>query len=644
MLNVWIDYPNNSPDSDDDLSICGEFNEGVQTNRRSWEEHFDYPQNSFTDDFDTHSLSRSLSPLPVVSTEAGSCYSSADQENPHMPSARVYYSPSSPSGKEDLTGGSQEASSSAATMVRPQPQIHVQVNLPSNSHPPSRSSAQNRFNYQEQNRSYGNIGGQAQSNQVVMSAPKAVVNLVPQNASLANVQGGAGQPVNQNSHGQTSSVPMLFDDGNNSGMGYGGSNNAGRSQTNGNGSNNSSGDGRNQFYSSFVPESDFLEFHSMYYHLCDFYNTYGHANVPKHPSHFILASWVEELRQRKHIYDLQERGVDVANTAPPLSRRQTRLLEDLGFRWHISASENSSILEHMKLVDRNGNGADYGNQSESVQAMSVTSGNVNTNNQQQLLQQQSGWVNQNESFQVNSNNFSSSNVGSQVNASHSTMQNVSALNGFSMAGGGGLPPGSLAIGIGGTENTTQVPFNSQNLAALSQQQSRQQFGIDHGMYANQQIGFTHQRVRDSTRKDKPRMEEEEEEEEPRDPNLDSAEYAWKMQFKKLAEYKRKNGHCSVPARYNEDPKLGHWVMTQRRQFNLMKRGKSSSMNPERIKMLNELGFSWSIRIDPEKMWNLRFEQLKEYKKMYGDCLVPQRFADNPKLGTWYVVNILLINL
>eukprot|EP01083_Nonionella_stella_P188521 695099_1 len=32
MLNVWIDYPNNDPDSDDDLSTTADFQGGVQTN------------------------------------------------------------------------------------------------------------------------------------------------------------------------------------------------------------------------------------------------------------------------------------------------------------------------------------------------------------------------------------------------------------------------------------------------------------------------------------------------------------------------------------------------------------------------------------------------------------------------------------
>ena len=33
-------------------------------------------------------------------------------------------------------------------------------------------------------------------------------------------------------------------------------------------------------------------------------------------------------------------------------------------------------------------------------------------------------------------------------------------------------------------------------------------------------------------------------------------------------------------------------------------------------------------------WNAMFERLKEYKEEHGDCLMPQKYAEDPKLGTW----------
>ncbi len=112
------------------------------------------------------------------------------------------------------------------------------------------------------------------------------------------------------------------------------------------------------------------------------------------------------------------------------------------------------------------------------------------------------------------------------------------------------------------------------------------------------------------------------------------EQMWNAQYKKLAEFKNIHGNCAVPARNPDDPKLGHWVMTQRRQYHLLQKGKPSRMTKERIEMLEQLDFQWSIRTNPKEMWNKRLQELVEYKEVHGNCLVPQRYNENPQLGTW----------
>jgi 4-hydroxybenzoate polyprenyltransferase len=37
-------------------------------------------------------------------------------------------------------------------------------------------------------------------------------------------------------------------------------------------------------------------------------------------------------------------------------------------------------------------------------------------------------------------------------------------------------------------------------------------------------------------------------------------FNWHQQYEKLVEFKRKNGHCSVPIRYGHDKALGRWVV------------------------------------------------------------------------------------
>ena len=86
--------------------------------------------------------------------------------------------------------------------------------------------------------------------------------------------------------------------------------------------------------------------------------------------------------------------------------------------------------------------------------------------------------------------------------------------------------------------------------------------------------------------------------------------AWEDQFKNLRAYQMQFGHCRVPARYKADQKLGRWVMTQRRQFTLLMQGFPSALTTDRIKRLENLGFTWSVRPEPVTTWNSKFQELK----------------------------------
>lgn len=160
---------------------------------------------------------------------------------------------------------------------------------------------------------------------------------------------------------------------------------------------------------------------------------------------------------------------------------------------------------------------------------------------------------------------------------------------------------------------------------------------------------------------------------------------WDQMFQRLLQFKETNGHCLVPKRYLRDMKLGTWVHTQRIQYRKLVANKKEDgiseeeevakllaghntnlteeetaamaccvgeeitfrLTEERRKRLEEVGFVWSARegekgIDVARVtrntyddqWDNMFEKLKEYKQTHGDCLVPKRYKDNPKLGTW----------
>ncbi len=104
---------------------------------------------------------------------------------------------------------------------------------------------------------------------------------------------------------------------------------------------------------------------------------------------------------------------------------------------------------------------------------------------------------------------------------------------------------------------------------------------------------------------------------------DPLETTWNQMFKQLEDFKKKHGHCNVPAIYKINDQLGRWVNTQRNT--------KDSLSPERKARLDFAGFDW----DPhETTWSRIFEQLEAFKKKYGHCNVPQGYKAKKELGSW----------
>eukprot|EP00980_Cylindrotheca_fusiformis_P006910 scaffold1442_cov128-Cylindrotheca_fusiformis.AAC.31 len=118
---------------------------------------------------------------------------------------------------------------------------------------------------------------------------------------------------------------------------------------------------------------------------------------------------------------------------------------------------------------------------------------------------------------------------------------------------------------------------------------------------------------------------------------------WQKHYEELKAYKAEFGHCNVPARYEKNRRLGIWVSAQRQQYKIMrqmpesaKARRSAPLTEERIGLLNDIGFTWTIRSRDTfgESWNQRFEELKEFKRIHGHCLVPSRYSESPELGVW----------
>lgn len=106
--------------------------------------------------------------------------------------------------------------------------------------------------------------------------------------------------------------------------------------------------------------------------------------------------------------------------------------------------------------------------------------------------------------------------------------------------------------------------------------------------------------------------------------------SWDERFKELKEYKEKHNHCNVSTKDKANKALGTWVHNQRTKY------KNEKLSPEQIKSMNGIGFEWELRTYVPLGWDERFEQLKEYKQVNGNCNVSTYDEDkaNPELGVW----------
>lgn len=105
---------------------------------------------------------------------------------------------------------------------------------------------------------------------------------------------------------------------------------------------------------------------------------------------------------------------------------------------------------------------------------------------------------------------------------------------------------------------------------------------------------------------------------------------WEELFSSLVAYQKVHWDCEVPRVWQENPRLGVWVHTLRRQ----KRGKQErlgELSKDQIRRLDDLGFEWNPhRSTREQM----FKALVDYRTAHGDCNVPPSWEDNPQLGQW----------
>lgn len=118
---------------------------------------------------------------------------------------------------------------------------------------------------------------------------------------------------------------------------------------------------------------------------------------------------------------------------------------------------------------------------------------------------------------------------------------------------------------------------------------------------------------------------------------------WRQNFEALEAFAEQHQHTRVPYNYPKNPRLGRWVMRQRTLYNEMQSSSDADtdmkkvrpanvLTEERIEALQSIGFLFEF---PRKCtWNKRFDELCQYRALFGDCLVPLTYEDVPGLGVW----------
>ena len=101
---------------------------------------------------------------------------------------------------------------------------------------------------------------------------------------------------------------------------------------------------------------------------------------------------------------------------------------------------------------------------------------------------------------------------------------------------------------------------------------------------------------------------------------------WEARYQELVRFHRSNGHCQVP---KKDSSLYAWTVRQRhRRYN--PHGMMRAITNDEISLLDEIDFEWIP--SNSKLWNRKYQALKQYQMQHGNCDVPQ--TCDTKLYGW----------
>jgi hypothetical protein len=114
--------------------------------------------------------------------------------------------------------------------------------------------------------------------------------------------------------------------------------------------------------------------------------------------------------------------------------------------------------------------------------------------------------------------------------------------------------------------------------------------------------------------------------------------SWETRYDQLLQFlKKHNGkypHELISTLNNDEMDLYQWCNRQRilRKAHIEKELRTKvHITDERIERLDAINFVWSIN---HSQWQERYDELKDYYNLYGNCMVPARWVGNVQLARW----------
>jgi hypothetical protein len=105
------------------------------------------------------------------------------------------------------------------------------------------------------------------------------------------------------------------------------------------------------------------------------------------------------------------------------------------------------------------------------------------------------------------------------------------------------------------------------------------------------------------------------------------EVPWMARLEEFRDFRSKN----VPSAIIPDKRLALWVVEQRRNYKKYTKGRHSPLTNQRVAMLDDVGFVWSMT---ELFWMTKLQDLREYKRKNGDCHVKHASVEDKQLASW----------